>query len=417
MVAVPASLALEPRLVRTVGRLGVPALGTLLRRVGGRHLDHEAAVARRLLLEQRDELAPPHLQDAPVEPTLLRHVDPGFLDRARGRPHHARDRQVLDDDHAVVLGVAVGEGVQQVVSLPPHLAMDGGELRTCLGAVLRPLLFAAEVLVGPGDLRLTLVKEDRTRFEMAKAVGHEVGHAAVEPHRLPDRRRRVGDLEVAHDRGEPLVTVTGDRGRGALSFERSVQHDGDVAELGEDQHIAAVLPVEPPDLLAWFAQPDRVVSLGLEVRAASALGEALLPGPVESLQHVLAHVRRHVLEPVDLGAQLRGFLFLVVEGRRAPVDTCSGEAHQALFVGEIPEPAQGALPADQASGLFGARVDPVAEGASDLHDPFSLSESEPEGHRHGEQGGRRLSEPRRSLLPSLKEGGCRLLPRHGHVTR
>ena len=302
MVAVTASLALEPRLVWTVSRLGVPTLRTFLRRIRRGHLHHEAAVSRCLLLEQRDELAPAHREDAPVEPSFLCHVHPGLLDRARGRPHHASDLQVLDNDHAVVLGVAEGEGVQQVVSLPPHLAMDGGELRACLGAVVRPFLLPTEVLTGPGDRHLGLVEEGRTRFEVAKAVGHHVGHAAIEAHRLPERRLRSRHLEMAHDRDEPLVVLVRNRGRGALSLERSVQDDRHVAELGEDQHITTVLGVETPDLLAWFAQPDRVVSLGLEVRAASALGEAPLPGTVEALEQVLAHVRRNVVEPVHLGA-------------------------------------------------------------------------------------------------------------------
>jgi hypothetical protein len=116
--------------------------------VPGVHLDNPSPGSFRLGKQDRKELAPASVKDAPVEAGLGRHIAVRLLDRTGRRTGHVGDRQVLDRDHVAGVDEVAGGLVVEVAALIRELMLQFGELLFCAAAITRPGLAS-----GDGPLR------------------------------------------------------------------------------------------------------------------------------------------------------------------------------------------------------------------------------------------------------------------------
>ena len=159
--------------------------------------------------------------------------------RAQLASDHPRDVQFLQHDDAVALGESCRLDVQEVVALPPDLAVDAGDASLGLLSVLRSFLPSA-------DGALCVGESLERGFEVARVGDHvavgrraEVGDATVDGDDGAVAGRWLGHVQLADDADEPLVAVALEGARLRLPFERPVQHSAERAELREAD-IAAI---------------------------------------------------------------------------------------------------------------------------------------------------------------------------------
>ena len=147
-------------------RLGVDAAACAARlaAVGGRHLDERAPRPRELVAEHVREAGPSRVRDAASAATA----------------NHPRDVQLLQHDDAVALGESCRLDVQEVVALPPHLAVDASDASLGLLSVLRSFLPSADGALSVGESLERGFEVAGVGDHVAVGRGAEVGDAAVD---------------------------------------------------------------------------------------------------------------------------------------------------------------------------------------------------------------------------------------------
>jgi len=346
--------------------IDVVALRAFLRGIRGLHQHQPRAVLPALLDEVREERAPAHREDVAVEAPLLRDPCPRFLHGARGGPGHLLDPQVFEHDDAVVLGVAVRVGPQQVLPLPPHLAVRAGQLDLGLLSVLRSLLLPGDSPGQLGYLGGPRFEEGGVLDEGAVGVGDQVGDTTVDAHRrlrgllgASLRRQRVRHLN--YDADVPSVHVSRDgRGPSLPLGQRTVQHQRDAAQAGEAEEVAPFVARDAPGTLRIrLGDAHRITPAPLELRSAFGFGEAVLPGGVEVTEDLLAGIAGDVVDPRHLRPQVREF-FLLIDSGAVPLGGAeASKASETLLVREVPQRPQRTFPAEHLCDLLLARIDSV----------------------------------------------------------
>jgi len=118
--------------------------GARLRAVVSGHLDELPAAPGELVAKHFSEAAPARPRDVAGEMPVF---------------DHALDVQLLEDDHAVALGVGARQAVQNAFALPPHLAVETHDANLGLLSVLRSFL-------APTDDALRVSEAAQGRLEM-----------------------------------------------------------------------------------------------------------------------------------------------------------------------------------------------------------------------------------------------------------
>lgn len=310
----------------------------------------------------------PRIQKGPVQPCLLRHLAARIVRRPLGALGHVRQLQILDHDHAVVLGIVVGEDVQKVLTLAAHMQQMLGQLGLGFVLVLASFLLASDLALELGRLGRGLGTEGRVVRAVAVAVGHHVDDAQIQAD-----ARRVVEVDVGGgcirqrvgQVGVPAVGLFDQRAAGLLALDRAVKNDGQVAELGEDEEVLARALREAPSLLVGRGQRGLVHALLLEVRLARLAREAIAPSLVQRGQQSALNLARNLLEPAHLGAKEGEVGALVGVGVVALVALAMSQAQQALLVSEVVEEAKRALPPMERGELVSRWVE--AEDEDALH--------------------------------------------------
>ena len=336
MVTVAARGAAEDSLRRARQGVHAAARAARLARVGGRHLDERASGPCEFVTEHLCEAGPSSASNATSTPTS----------------DHPRDVQFLQHDDAVALGESCRLDVQEVVALPPHLAVDTGDASLSLLPVFRSFLPSA-------DGALSVNEPLQGGFEVAWIGNHfaigrcaEVGDATIDCHDGLVARGRI-DVQFADDAGEPLVSIALEGASLRLPIDRSMHDSADRAELGESNIVA----VESPHLRMWLAEGQDVAPLSFEARGSRELLEASLPRLVEFDEEMVTNVTRHVGEPRECSTKLGQFLHLI---ERCGVNTFlarSIESHEPLLVGDVPEEPKRVVPASETRNLRVVQVD------------------------------------------------------------
>src|SRR5438132_957308 len=289
---VPAGHAAEP-IALAAGGVHDAARRTGLAGVRGRHLYQPAARCLQLVAEHHAERRPPGPGEVAAEPAAQHpgHVEP------------------LDDHHAVALGVAGRENVQDVGALAADRAVQLGDAEPGLRPALRALRSACEDTLRVGQSAQAGVQMLRVRDQAAVGIAQQVRHAAVDRHDRPGSPRRLWHLLLTLDRHEPLIHLAGERVALRFPHEGSVQDRPDRAELREG-HAARS---DPKDARMRLGDGHRVPPLLLPPGPAGQPLEVPLPRGIELHEHLRADVTGHLGQPRDLSPQL-GQLVDLVEG-------------------------------------------------------------------------------------------------------
>lgn len=344
---------------RSVAGVRVPAHRASLARVGRGHLDKSTSGPRQLVPEHPDERSPTSIEDASVETRLLADVGARGIDTALGAASHGLHVQLLDDHRAVVLGVAGAEFVQNVGALPADLPVQFGNTGLGLLSVLGSFLASGNGPLGTREALLCSLEESRVRHQCTVGVGEQVGDSTVDANDRFRAWNRLRHVNFAADAAEPLVDLANYGARLRLALKRAVNARRNRAELREHKRIAfdsEGLGCNERGHVSPFALPA-----GLPAQAL----ETTLPRLVEFNKELGAQVTWHVGEPWQLSTQRGEFVDLVERCRITLLGP--RKSHKALFVGEVPQKSQSALPRVHASNLLYRWVDAVSEPLADQH--------------------------------------------------
>src|SRR5208282_2566788 len=333
---------------RTRQSVNAAARAARLAAVRGGHLFETTPAPGELEAEHLRETGPPRVGDAPPQVA----------------PDHPLDVQLLQNDDAVALGESCGLDVQEVVALPPHLAVDAGDAILGFLSVLRSFLPSADGSLGASESLQGGFEATWVGDHVAIRGGTEVRDAAVDRDDGCLTRRRRGDPQLADDAGEPLISVALQRARLGLSFERTMQDSAERAQLGE----ADVRAVEPPRLRVGLAEAERVSSSSLEAGSAGELLEAALPRLVEFDEELRADVAGGVGEPRQVGTQICQLVDLIERGWEDASVARTGVPHEALLEREVPECTESVVPFRKTRNLCSVWIDAEPKRLANKHE-------------------------------------------------
>jgi hypothetical protein len=349
MVLKATRCAAEDGLRAPRGRVDATACAARLARGDGGHLDEPPTRPRELVAEHLCEARPSRVRDAARAPTS----------------NHPRDVQFFQHDDAVALGESYRLDMQEVVALPPHLAVNASNATLGFLSVLGSFLASTDGALSVSEPLERGFEVLRVGDHVAFGGGSEVRDAAVDGDDGSLAGRGLDDVQLADDACEPRVAVPREGTGLRLAIEGAMHHGAQRAQLGEPDPRA----VDSPCLRVRLAEAERVTSSTLAPGGPSEFGETSLPGSVQFHQELRAHVARDVGEPRPLGTQLGQFVDRV-EGRRvAALVSRSGEPHAPLLKRQVPEKPQCALPRIEPRDLRRRRVDTESERLADPHSP------------------------------------------------
>lgn len=325
-----------------------------LRAVRGGNLDERAAAPCQLVTKHVREHRPTSVKNSSRETSV-------YLD-------HVIYLKLLNHDGAVAIGVAVTENMQEVFALSSHFTMNARNVELSLLSVLRSFL-------APGDGALSVSKASKCSAQPSWGfndstigVGNHVDHTTVDGDNGFYARQRIGDLNFAHDRCKPLISVTFDR----ASFRRALQWTMDDGVNRPDLRKMQCGDVEPPRFCVGFTKTYNVTVLELPSWCAVELLETPLPRLVQLDEKLCRNVSRYVSKPRQCSAQLRQFVDLIETCRVDTIPTRSCVSNQALFVGKVPEKSESVAPSIKTSGLICRWVDAEFERLVNDHKGNSL---------------------------------------------
>ena len=143
---------------------------------------------------------------------------------------HAGHVQLLDDHHAVALGVAMRENVEDVGALAANRAVESGDAQFGPGAALRALPPTSDDALSAGKPVEAGLQMFRVGFSPFVRIGQQVRDASVDSDHRRGPRRWVWKLLLALDRHEPLVYVTANRAPLRHTLDGSMEHGPQLAE-------------------------------------------------------------------------------------------------------------------------------------------------------------------------------------------
>lgn len=334
-------------------RVNVGAGEARLRTVGSGHLDNLATGPGHLIPQHLRKLGPRRPGNAPGEAVILQH------------PLHI---QLFDHDRTVALGVGRGKLMKHMVALPPHRLVKRGHASLGLVSILGPLLSAGHGALRTRQTGERLLKMLRVEDEPAIGVGEEVRYPSVDGDHRRSPAGGFPDFHSTDNRDVPLSTVTAQCACLGFAFKGTVEHNGDVAELGEAD--CSGVHVDPPHLRVRLAKPEEVPAPPLPPGKSGRSLEAALERLVEFGEELRADVPRHVGKPRERRAEFRQLADLVKRSRVPLIG--AAQPKEPLFEGEVPQKPQGRLPLRNPLDLLGRRVDAVAKCLAHEH-PCSIA--------------------------------------------
>ncbi len=186
--------------------------------VRGRDLDECAARRLQFVAEHVDEHRPSGTSDLATEPTA----------------HHAPHIQPLDDHHAVALGVASREHMEDVRTLATDLAVKLRDPEAGAGAPPRALPTPSDDALGMGEATETRLQMLGIGHEDSIRIGQQVRQPPIDGDHGRGARLRLGHLLLTLDRHDPLVHLASDRATLRSPHHRPMEDGLDLAELRED---------------------------------------------------------------------------------------------------------------------------------------------------------------------------------------
>lgn len=331
------------------------ALGARLRRVLWRHLDQFASTIRQLVAEHGGERAPAPVEDRAVEPALCRDVPARSFCRSLRAARHILDLQLLDRDHAVVLGDGERCPMQEVAPRVGGFHVKACDARLRLLPVGGAIALTRELALRVRQSSFDAPKERRRGVNGARRECGEDRDTAINADRRLCARCRIDDLGLPRHGDIPASATLRDRDVAQVATERAIAAQLDPANLRQlhradlacdalEAEIGLVLEVEPV-----------AVALALEAGERGASGEEILEGAVEVFECRLQRMNRRRSHPVDLGPQPGEFARLRLQRDRSALAL----PHHALFEREIVEHATRARRLSEECFLLWRRFKPI----------------------------------------------------------
>jgi hypothetical protein len=353
MLFMTTSSAVEHRLREATHLVDVSADGTRLRGVSRVDLANFTTKRDDLVLAELNELSPSGRLNTPVETFLLRTTCAA----------HVPDLQLLDEDDALVLGVPLRLDVQKMFTLTTDLAMNSHHSDLRLLSVLGSFLLPGDVSLRSREPFLGEFQMSRVLDDASVRVGEEVNAATIDADGCFRGRDCIRDLDLAHDRAEPLVTVALDRANLLLSFDGSVNDGTNVSDLWKAKRFFVEMKLHRVRLgeanhISIFSLPTRFVSNSLETP---------LPRQVEINECLSLNIARNVSKPYVLRAQTSQLIDLVEGCEVATVSTRMCETNESLLECDVPEEAQSVTPSIQPSNLLNSWIYTVTKTFVDDH--------------------------------------------------
>lgn len=277
--------------------------------------------------------------------------------------HHPRDVQVLQYDDAVTLGVPCGFLVREVMTLSSDLAVFPHDTTIRLLSVLGSFLSTGGSALRPPKLFQRSFQILRAGNQLPIRSACKVADAAIDCDRWPSAWYRIGLLDHAKNRDEPLISVADERAALGRTVQRTMDDGTDRPELREVQ----LRTIKLPNLGMRFAQVDDVDTLPLPARCFCKFLETSLPCFIELVQKLHRHIAWNIREPRQLGTKSRQVLRLIKRSQIAALAAFSRQSEEPLLVREVPQEPQRITPPICGSDLLLRRIDAVAEGFADQH--------------------------------------------------
>jgi hypothetical protein len=271
--------------------------------------------------------------------------------------YHACDIELFQHDYAVALGESCGLNVQEVLPLPPHLAVDTSNVELSFGLIPRPFLTTRNNTLCVGQALQGSTEMLWIGDHVSVRSSSKEHNATIDGNDGICSRYWVWDLNLARDVREPLITISTDRAGLGLAFKWSMDDSSQVTEFWESQDGT----VEAPDLLMWLTDTQEVSTLFLPSWSSSELLKAPLPSLIQLNEKLGTDVTWNISKPGQLLTKFSQFVYLI-KGRVVPLlATAPRKPEQSLFKSKIPKGTKCVLPGVDSFYLLRRRVDPVTE--------------------------------------------------------
>jgi hypothetical protein len=137
--------------------------------------------------------------------------------------NHAPNVELFDHDDAVALGQSCGLNMQEVLALAPDLSVQTHDAELGLLSPLGPFLSSGNDALRSGKPRHGALVEARIGSQVAVGIGQETGDAAVQGHDRLGAGGWLGQIDLAEDRGKPLVAIAAERAGLRFAFQRPIE--------------------------------------------------------------------------------------------------------------------------------------------------------------------------------------------------
>lgn len=281
--------------------------------------------------------------------------------------HHPLDVQLLQHDDAVALGISCGLIVMEMGALSSGLAVLPHDSTFGFFTILGSFLSTGNCPLSVSKLFQRSFQVLRVGDQLPVRGSCEVDDAAIDRDHGTGSWDRIRDLDLADDRHEPLIPITNERAALRSAFERAMDDQADLSELGKLQCRSD----EAPGFRMRLTQINDVNTLSFPARGIRELLETALPGFVEVMKQLHRYVTRNVCKPRQLGSKLGQIFRLIKCGYITPLATSACESKQSLFIRKVPEEPQSITPAIRHRDLFPRRVGAEAKGLTDQHSGLS----------------------------------------------
>lgn len=325
-----------------------------LRAVGSWNFHKRAARPSQLVPKHQDKLAPARVKYAAVQAFLV--------STSLGR--YRSNVQLLDHDHAVALGVVVGDLMQNVRSLSRNLAVKLGNPKSGFLLVTRSFLSSGYDSLSTSYAKPHDSQEMRISDNLSVAVRHEVYASAIEGNNGSCSGLRCLFLDFTRDRGKPLIGLASNRASLGLSLKLSVSNDAHVAEFRKAENGVVF---QLPHFRMGLTETGLITSLAFPFWSQREKGETTLPCLIQFDEKLSTNISRNIGQPRKLGAKLSQFIDLIEARDILPIASSPIKTDQSLLQGNVPQEAQSVFPSRQSEDLLLCRIDTEAKRLVENH--------------------------------------------------
>jgi hypothetical protein len=323
-------------------RIDMFASKACLRAVGCWNFNKLPSTPQELVAEHLCEFAPASPSNVASEVRVL---------------NHATDIEPLNHDSSVALGIVMRELMQQMFTLPSHLAMDTSNASICFLPVLGSFLSSGSNTLCPGESSESLFEMLWIRNEFAIRISKQIRDPAIKSNDWLGTFLRLNYVDLAHETCKPLVSIASNGTGLWFTFQRAMIDTPSASNLRKTQ----ISSVESPGLWVWLAKTKNISVFALPVGRLSESFETSLPRLIEFDEKLSANIARDICQPRNFSSELSQFLDLIESCRIATLQLWPGVSHSPLFVSEIPEPTQSMLPRRQSLDLSWRWIDAKAK--------------------------------------------------------